>query len=238
MRNKLLLLVALILAMCSAMAQAPDLEPDSKGSPVPIISFSLERPGVEPSHYAIAVESTGRAAYRAVEIAEKGQTPGDPYMLQFKMSEATTKRIFDLARQTDYFRGNFDYSKSRIANTGAKTLTYMQGHLPNDFEHPTDGHIVQTTYNWSENPAIQELTNIFQGISLTLELGRRLDFARRFDKLGLDSQLKQLEEAQKDKQAEEVQAIAPVLRNIANDFSVMHIARQRAQRILAAAGQK
>jgi hypothetical protein len=34
----------------------------------------------------------------------------------------------------------------------------------------------------------------------------------------------------------EVQIIAPTLENIANDTAVMHIARQRAQRLLESAG--
>lgn len=237
-------LVLILIAACVGMfwampvvAQSPDLEPNRSGTPVPIVSFEFEHPGVDPAHYVIAVESTGVAAYRSEPLAEKGQAPGDPYIVKFTASQATRDKIFKLARQVNFFKGQFDYTKTRIANTGVKTLTYKEGHLPNDLEHSNKGQQSQTTYNWSENPAIQELTRMFQGISTTIEFARRLDFARRFDKLGLDAELKRMAEMQKSGQLEEVQAIAPTLKNIANDVSVMHIARQRAQEILKA-GEK
>lgn len=236
-------LVALLLAtlFSTAKAQTPDLEPNRSGSPIPIVSFELVRPGVSPPHYSIAVESTGNAAYRADETAQgdKGGTSGEePYLLKFTISEPNRSRIFELAKQANLFKGNFDYTKTRIANTGAKTLSYSEGRLPDPFQYPVKGIQNQTTYNWSENPAIQELTRIFEGIQTTLEFGRRLDFDRRFDKLGLDAELKRLQELQKSGQVQEMQAIETVLANISNDVSIMHIARQRAKEILNASRAK
>lgn len=236
------LLGVLVLACCSAYAQTPNLEPGSAGSPVPIVSFELVRPGVEPSHYSIAVESTGKAAYRADEDGKQGEnsssTAGDPYLVKFTVSEPNRSRIFELAKQANLFNGNFDYTKTRIANTGTKTLTYSEGQLPTPFQYPVKGVQNQATYNWSENPAIQELTRIFEGMQTTLEFGRRLDFERRFDKLGVEAELKRLQELQKNGQAEEIQAIETILTNISNDSSVMHIARERAREILNASRAK
>lgn len=230
-------LLAFFLIVCFAQAQTPDLEPDRQGSPVPVITFDYVHPGVDPPHYAVAIESTGRAAYRSDPAPDKG-VADDAYIVKFTASEETRQRIFALADQVNHFNGNFDYTKTKIANTGAKTLTYSVGHLPSTLAQPVKGQQNQTTYNWSENPAIQELTAIFQGISATLEFARRLDFERRFDKLGLDAELKRMEQMQKDGQLYELQAVAPSLTNIVNDFGVMHIARERAKRILAAASKK
>lgn len=238
LRPAVIVLFALLLMMCFAQAQTPDLEPDAQGSPVPVVTFDLVRRGVDPPHYAIAIESTGRAAYRADPAPDKEQTDGDPYIVKFTASQQTSERIFALADQANRFNGNFDYTKTRIADTGAKTLTYSVGHLPTDLTQPVRGQHNQTTYNWSANPAIQELTAIFQGISATMEFARRLDFEKRFDKLGLDAELKRMEQMQKDGQLHEVQAVAPTLNAIANDFAVMRIARERAKRILTAVSNR
>jgi hypothetical protein len=233
-----LLTFFVLFSLRPGLAQEPTLEPGRSDATVPMVSFDFEHPAMDPDHYAIAVQSTGPAAYRSEPLVRLGEPPGDPYLVKFTMSPSTCQRVFELAKQTNYFKGEFEYTKSKIANTGIKTLTYMEGHFPPDLEHPVKGKLNQTTYNWSENPAIQELTRIFQGISTTLEFGHRLDFERRFDKLGLDAELKRMAEMQKTGQLEEVQAIAPTLKNIANDVSVMHIARQRAQEILTGAASK
>jgi hypothetical protein len=142
--------------------------------------------------------------------------------------------VFQLAKQANYFRGNFNYTKGRIANTGTKTLSYSEGPV-DSFGKPTNGVRYETTYNYSENAAIQELTAIFQNISNTLELGRRLDHLRRFDRLGLDAELKRAEEMAKGGQLLELQAILPALQKVVDDSSVLHIARESAQHLIGLA---
>ena len=114
-----------------------------------------------------------------------------------------------------------DFKKHRIADTGRKTLIYSGAN---------GSH--QTTYNWSENAAIQELTDIFQGISNTQEAAYELDRLRRYDRLGLNQQLERMEEMAKSGWLRELQVIAPLLEKLANDREIMHIARQRAQHLL------
>jgi hypothetical protein len=233
------------LAICSCLiafvhansAQVPDLNPHRKQEvPVPIVTFDFVWTNAQPSHYAIAVDSTGTAAYRSDDTYDKSKPLGDSYMMKFVVTEPIRDRIFELAKEANYFKGDFDYTKTRIANTGTKTLAYMEGNLVDSFNMPVKGQEHQATYNWSQNAAIQQLTQIFQGISMTIELGRKLDFERKFDKLGLDAELKRAQEMQQSGSLEQVHVIAPVLNNIANDFSIMHIARERAKQILKAAG--
>lgn len=226
----------LIALVPTSPAQVSNLDHGGKEqAPMPIVTFDYVWTSVQPAHYVVAVESSGNAFYHSDENFENGKPAGDPYMTKFVVTEPTRSRIFALAKEANYFKGDFDFTKSRIANTGVKTLTYMEGNLAESFDMPVKGHEHQAAYNWSQNSAIQQLTQIFQGISMTFELGRVLDFKRRFDKLGLDAELKRAEEMQKSGFLEQVQVIAPALRNIANDVSVMHIARERAKRILSAA---
>jgi hypothetical protein len=209
------------------------------------VTFKFLWPQVHPGNYTIVVNADGQMQY---DSHDGGLTPPqernapfesnaeqsyqardaasqEPYHIDFRGSGATTQKVFALAERTNYFNGNFDYQKHAIAQNGRKTLIY---------EGPE--HHGSATYNWSEDIAIQQLTSIFQGISETIEAGRRLDFDRRFDKLGLDADLENLEKAVKDGRLYEVQVIAPTLQRLANDRTVLHLAQTRAQHILKAAG--
>ena len=225
------LLVLLLAAF--AFAQTPDMDPNSSAQQVPTVTFEFVWPAVQPSHYSITVQSSGRAAYRA-EPEPKGS--GDPYILNWTMSDALRKRIFDLARQAHFFQGDFDYKKGKIANTGVKTLTYSQGPQSAPGLTSTQGSSHQTTYNWSENVAIQQLTEIFQDISATLEFGRKLEHDHRYDRLQLDADLRQMDDLESAGKLLDVHAIAPVLRQVANDFNVIRRARERATRLLQLGG--
>jgi hypothetical protein len=83
--------------------------------------------------------------------------------------------------------------------------------------------------------AVQELTELFQNMASTLEFGRRLEYYHRYQKLGLDEELKRMEEMANDNQLHELSAVAPVLQQIAEDNTVINPVRARAQRMLAKA---
>jgi hypothetical protein len=209
-------------------AQQPNLPSNAPGNkPVPVITFDFAFPGTQPEHYTVSVNSSGHATYRSDDTAAVGRGSGaeEPYTEEFTISRGSRDQIFQLAEQAHYFRGDFEYGKGRIANMGAKTLAYSDGLAANGIGY-------QTAYNYSQNPAIQQLTTIFQGISNTLELGRRLAYLHRFDKLGLEAELQQAEETAQAGNLLELQVIAPILRAVADDYGVMHIARERAQRLL------
>jgi hypothetical protein len=175
-----------------------------------------------PAHYSIAVESSGQAAYRCDDSTRAGATPGDPYLVEFIISEPTRTRIFDLAKALNYFHGDFDYRKTRVANMGTKTLTFTNGDKQS-----------RTSYNYSTNPQIQELTTLFQNIGNTLDHGRQLTFLYRFDKLGLEAETKQMEADAKNNRLAELQAVQPILEKIANDHSVMNVTRHRIESFLS-----
>ncbi|HEY4900909.1 MAG TPA: hypothetical protein VIH91_08845, partial [Terriglobales bacterium] len=70
----------------------------------------------------------------------------------------------------------------------------------------------------------------------TLDYGRKLAFKYRFDKLGLDAELKDLQDMQASHYIEELQAIDPVLQKIADDPNMMHINRVTAKQLLKSTG--
>ena len=68
------------------------------------------------------------------------------------------------------------------------------------------------------------------------EFDRRLQFMMRDNKLGLYNELTHMLDAANEGWLAELQIVAPRLTTIANDSSVMHVARVKASQILAKAG--
>jgi hypothetical protein len=194
--------------------------------PTASVSFRLDFPGADPSHYEIVIASDGQGSYISNGRFDDRSDPADPAPLQFLVSENIRKQIFDLAKKSHYFTGKVDSGQKNIANTGAKTLAYKDA-----------SHSSQATFNYSMLQPIAQLTSIFQNLSNTMEFGRRLVYLHKYEKLALDDQLKRMEEMQRGNSLGDVGAIAPVLKDIANDSSVMNVSRARALRLLATAGK-
>lgn len=214
---------AIFLAAVSLLLAAQNANQD-RNPAVPTITFDNYWQAARPQSVTITVKSDGPTTYlsRNPDVPAGSDRAQDPdYHVDFTMSAGNRKKIFQLAEKANYFHGDFDYHKHAMANTGRKTLTYadVQRHF-------------QTVYNYSDNKAIQEITAIFQNISTTMEHGRRLAFKKKYDKLGLDAEMKATENDARNHQLAEIQAIAPVLQNIADDPTVLNIARQSARRVL------
>lgn len=210
------------------------------------ITFNFSWSAMHPSDYSIAIHRDGRTEYlsedKALSPPQERNAPvesnaeqtvqsqdaasQDSFRKEFAASDSLRQKVFALAQQANFFDGQFDFTKHPIAQTGKKTLSYGDG-----TKHTS------TSYNYSEDPSIDELTGIFQGISTTIEGGRKLEFDRRFQKLQLDEDLKTLEELSNDGRLLEVQTIVPILQRLAADRTVLHIAQQRAERILRKSGQ-
>jgi hypothetical protein len=230
------LILALVVASSLACgAQQPDA----------IVKFQFFWKALRPQSYTITIHRSGQAEYvsedhalsppqeqnapvesNAEQASQLNEAASKEVMRkQFKATDALRQKVFALAERSHFFDGQFEFTKHAVAHTGQKTLSYAD-----------PGHHASTTYNYSENPAIQELTDVFQAISSTIEFGERLEYDRRFDKLSLDRDMKSLDELSSSGHLEEVQVIAPLLRRLATDRTVLHIAQLRAERILRKAG--
>ena len=187
------------------------------------VSFTIDFPGANPSHYQIVVPKDGSGLYSSNGKINDQSDAGDPAAINFSVSDSTRKQIFELAKRAKYFTGKVDSGRQNIANTGEKTLAYKDG-----------GHNSQATFNFSNVAAVQQLTSIFQGLSAALECGRRLTFFHKYQKLALDDELKRMEDLNRENMLGDLQAIAPILKSIADDSSVMNVSRARALRLLSA----
>jgi hypothetical protein len=206
----------LLLSSLCAFSQAPDPT---------VVTFTLDFPGSQPEHYSLRVQSDGAAHYESSGRLSPDSDETDSFDLDFTASPATRQKIFELAAKAGYFQKNLESHHKNIAFTGNKTLSYKDGKRSGE-----------STFNYSSQPAAQELTSLFQDLSATLEFGRRLHYDHRYQKLALDEELKRMEEMARTNPLVELTAIAPILQQIIGDATVMNVSRARAQRLLEHGG--
>jgi hypothetical protein len=200
-----------------------------------VVTFTIDFPTSQPEHYSIRVQSDGSARYQSsgrlspdsdeTDSHDNDSHNNDSFDLDFTVAAETRQKIFELAAKAGYFQKDVDSHHKDLAFTGKKTLAYKDARRSGE-----------STYNYSPNPAVQDLTNLMQSLSATLEFGHRLQYDRHYQKLALDEELKRMEEMARANELVEVTAIQPILDQIIADPSVINVTRARAQRLLARAG--
>lgn len=213
--------VLLLMACAYTLAQTPA----SPQAPTVVFKLTWDK-GLPWSDYGFTINENGAAHFTGTGNPAGG-ADNDVWQQDFTMSEANLQEIFRLAKATDYFQGQFETKTKNVAKTGAKTLEYHSSSLN-----------TSTTYNFSPNPNIQQLTKLFQSIATTIDYGRKLSFQYRFDKLGMDARLKELVDLHASGMVDELQIIEPILRKIADDDDVMHVARLQAKQLLKSTNSK
>jgi len=193
----------------------------SAGAELASVTFSLDFPNSSPEHYIISVQSDGHAHYESSGRISQDSDATDDYATDFAFSDSTRTHIFDLAAKAHYFSGKVDSGNKKLAFTGAKKLVYKDGNQNTSAD-----------YNFSSVPAVQQLTNLFQSVSATLEFGRRLTYYHRYQKLALDDEIKRMEDQARRNNLAELQAVQPVLQQIYDDPSVINVVRARAKEII------
>jgi hypothetical protein len=206
--------------------QLPAQSAEQNPAAIPSITFVRVWNDFTPQSVTMTISANGAAKYSSSNPAKTGDDV-DEYKTEFTMSPARRDKLFRYAKEANFFDGDFTFKKHVVASTGKKTLTYSD-----------PARRFSTSYDYSDNKAIQEITNILAGISNTIEHGRKLAFLRRFDKLGLEDELKAMENAAEGHNLAELQIIAPTLDSIASDRTILNIARQRAQKLLAKANSE
>ena len=184
------------------------------------VTFTLDFPGSTPPHYSITVAADGNASYECT-VKIEDDADEQTYKTEFEMSPANRERIFNWAKQAQYFAGKIESDKRNLAFTGTKVLSYQDGQRS-----------FQARYNYSSLESVQQLTALFQNVAGTLDYGRRLTYYHRYQKLALDNELKRMEAEARNNQLSEIQGVAPVLQEIIEDNSVINVVRARAKELL------
>jgi hypothetical protein len=213
------LLLALGLLLVAGTAAQSFAQAASAAS-APTVTFTLDFPQSNPSHYAIAVDASGHASYESM-VKFSDDAAEQEYTTEFDVSAGNRQRIFDWAKQAQYFAGKVDTGNRKLAFTGAKMLSYQDGPKSNTAH-----------YNYSNLEPVRELTSLFQNMAETLEYGRRLGYYHRYQKLALDEELKHMVTQARNNELSEIQGVKPVLQEIAEDASVINVVRARAKELI------
>lgn len=165
-----------------------------------------------PEFVEIKVSNLGTGTYdiRALDEEASPQT--------FAVSPPLALRIFDLAAKLHDFQGIDLAVHRRIANLGEKTFRYEKG-----------GEAHEVTFNYTLDDSATQLLNIFEGITRqVVDLGD-LQRTMRYDRLGVNDVLKQIDADFENKLLPEPGQFLQTLDQLAGDEKFLELARQRAR---------
>ena len=177
-------------------------------SGTPKVTYSKSFPGSVPAYVEIEVASDGKAVYK--------ETPNDPNPIGYQMPEDDTKAIFELCEKLERFKRPLD-ANLNVAFMGKKTFKYENG-----------AETSETTFNYSQDEDAKLLLDRFEKVSETQSLYFDLERTIRFDKLGVQKSLLQIEAALDRKRLIGGERFLPLLDRIAKNETYMHMARERA----------
>lgn len=172
------------------------------------IFYSKSFPGSTPAYVEITLDRQGRAEYREAPKEE------DPIVSQ--LSEADTKAIWQLAEQLDWFRRPLE-SGLKVARMGDKLFRIEN--------HAQAGEV---KFNFTQDEAGRQIQDWFERISESSQYRIVLERAVRFDKLGVNKAILQLEAAWDRNRIVAPQQYLPLLDRVVKNESYLQMARNRA----------
>ncbi len=178
----------------------------------PKLTFTKSFPGSVPAYICLDVDRSGAVSYK--EAVHDDQ----PVKAQLLESDATA--LFSMAEGLHYFNSPLE-SGLKVANTGKKTFRYED----------ENGAATEATFNYSTNQTAQQLLDRFEQIAQSERAYSELDRAMRYDKLGVNDALAEIESLWVRKQLAAPRQFIPLLTRISTHESFMHLVRDRAARL-------
>ncbi len=146
------------------------------------------------------------------------QLDEDPGSTPFGISHSLRAKIFELIGKLNYFKGlDLDVHR-KIANLGEKTFRWERG---------PEAHEVK--FNYTLNAEATQLLQICEGLARQQELIDLLQRRIKYDRLGVNDALLELEADFLKGVLPEPQRVLPLLDQIAGDSRFVEIARQRSR---------
>ncbi|HTZ90353.1 MAG TPA: hypothetical protein VMA71_08430 [Alloacidobacterium sp.] len=192
------------------------------------IRFIFENPKLQPSSYVIDMNEDSSGHFRSEPGSAAAEDPEGitPQAVNTDITIVDPLRslLFKTARSHNFFNVACESTRSKVAFTGKKALQYTG----------PDGK-GSCSFNWSRDQQLMNIADDLIAVAFTLEEGRRLTLEHQHNRLSLDAELEELQDAVKSGRAQQIQNIAPQLEAIAGDENVLERARLRARQLLATA---
>jgi hypothetical protein len=178
----------------------------------PKVIFTRSFPGSTPAYFSIRVDRTGLLQYK--------ESPTDDQPVTAQLQEADTAALFSMAEKLDYFKSPLE-SGLKVANTGKKTFRYEN----------ENGSATEVSFNYSINETARALLERFEQIGEAERAYLELDRTVRYDKLGVNEALAEIESLWLRKQLATPRQFIPLFNRITTHEAYMHLARERAARL-------
>jgi hypothetical protein len=167
-----------------------------------------------PEFVEIKINQAGTGTYDIRQLDE------DANPQPFEVSAPLAERIFALAVKLNNFQ-NVDLDvHRRLANLGAKSLVYEKGAE----KHETD-------FNYTLDDTATQLVNIFEGLARQTTDLSDLVRTMRYDHLGVNDVLLQIERDYNNKLLPEPERLLPTLDQLGADEKFIDLARTRARNL-------
>jgi hypothetical protein len=177
-----------------------------------MVTFRKVFKSSSPEYIEIKVDEQGRGSYDIRQLDES------PNPRPFTVGPALVQRIFELAAKLHDFQNERLNLRRRIAYLGEKTFRYESG-----------GQSYETSFNYTTNPTANQLLDLFEDLALQQHFAQRLERTMRYDHLGLNDVLLELEADISRKLIPEPNRLLPLLDQIAANPEYLNIARERAR---------
>ena len=182
----------------------------------PSIFFSRFLAGGVPPYVQITVERDGRAAYRET-LVDPDEQP-----IEFRLRRHEVDEIFELAEKVDFFRKPLE-SGLKVANMGEKTFRYIEG-----------AQVHEVKFNFSQDLNARLLADWFARMIESEQHYINLERTVRFDKLGVNKVLLQLQASMERNRLVAPDQFLPFLDRVAGNDSFLNMARERAAGLASA----
>ncbi len=180
------------------------------GAADPKITYSRELPGAAPAYVQIVVERDGTALYRE-SVDDPDEVP-----VEFRYRQSEVDEIYKLAEKLDHFSKPLE-SNLKVANMGLKTFRYENGNIINEQK-----------FNFSKNADARVLADWFAKTTESVQHLLNLERTARFDKLGVNRVLLQIQVSLERNRLVAADAFLPLLDKVAQNQSYLNMARTRA----------
>ena len=172
------------------------------------VFYSKHFPGSLPAYVSIEISKDGSAVYK--------EAPDDDNPIEFKMPEGETLELFALTERLDRFKRPLE-SGLKVARMGEKTFRFTNGAEKNEVK-----------FNFSLDENARVLLDLFERVTETQQLLFILERSVKFDKLGVNNALLQVESAWDRKRIIGADRFLPLLDRVSKNGSYLNMARERA----------
>jgi hypothetical protein len=200
------------LALLSVLVALAILSAASNAANGPTVSYRKVFKSSYPEFVEIKLDESGAGTYDIRQLDE--ETNPQP----LEVGALLAQKIFALAARLHNFQGVELDVHRRIASLGEKTFRYQKG-----------AEVHEVTFNYTLDDSAAQLMSIFEGLARQETDLSDLQRTMRYDRLGVNDVLQQIEADYNNKLFPEPERLLGALDQLAADDKFIDIARQRAR---------